>query len=145
MATESVYESLVQMTHRFFWYLDEFRYEDLIAMMREDAVWHRQGRALAGHAQIRAALDERPRSQRIRHVVSNPFIAEQSDDAVRMIAYMIGYRADEGVSKPAPQTIDGPLRFLLLDIRFVRIDGRWWIAEQRATPEFEFRSAQTPR
>ena len=71
--------------------------------MRADAVWHRQGRALAGRAQIRSALDERPRSQRIRHVVSNPFIAEQSDDAVRMIAYMIGYRADEGVSKPAPQ------------------------------------------
>jgi hypothetical protein len=56
-----------------------------------------------------------------------------------MIAYMIGYRADEGVSRPPPQTIDGPLRFLVVETRFVQADGRWWIADQRALPEFEFR------
>jgi hypothetical protein len=139
MATETTFESLVQLTHRFFWCLDEFRYDELLGLMREDAVWHRQGKVLAGRAQIRAALDERPRSQRIRHVVSNPFIAEQSAGAARMIAYMIGYRADDGVSRPPPQTIDGPLRFLVVETRFVQADGRWWIADQRAVPEFEFR------
>jgi hypothetical protein len=145
LATESTFDALVQLTHRFFWCLDEFRYDELQGLMREDAVWHRQGKVLAGRAQIRAALEERPRSQRIRHVVTNPFIAEQSAGTARMIAYMIGYRADEGVSRPAPQTIDGPLRFLLVETRFVHADGRWWIADQRAIPEFEFRNALPAR
>ena len=39
MATETTFESLVQLTHRFFWCLDEFRYDDLLGLMREDAVW----------------------------------------------------------------------------------------------------------
>jgi hypothetical protein len=141
MATESVFESLVQITHRFFWCLDEFRYDELLSMMRPDAVWHRQGQAPQGHAAIRANLDGRPASQRIRHVISNPFIAERGERSAKLIAYMIGYRADEGVRRPPPQTIDGPLRFLVVETDFVEIDGRWWIQVQRATPEFEFRNA----
>lgn len=141
MATESVFESLVQITHRFFWCLDEFRYDDLVSLMREDAVWHRQGKAMQGRAGILAGLEERPRSQRIRHVITNPFILERTEHTAKLVAYMIGYRADEGVRKPAPQTIDGPLRFLLVETDFVHADGRWWIQVQRATPEFEFRNA----
>lgn len=137
----STFEALLQTTHRFFWYLDEFRYDDLVALMLPEATWHRQGKILAGHAQIRAALDERPRSQRIRHVVSNAFIDRMDGDNVaHFICYMIGYRADEGVPKPAPQTIDGPLRLLLVRTRFERRDGQWRLAEQIAAPEFDFRA-----
>jgi hypothetical protein len=140
-APTSVYETLTQLTNRFFWYLDEFRYEELVALMHEDATWHRQGKVLGGRAQILAALAERPRTQRIRHVVTNGFIDRIEGDTAHYIAYMIGYRADEGVVKPAPQTIDGPLRMLLIKSRFERRDGRWLFAEQIAAPEFEFRAA----
>jgi hypothetical protein len=140
MTQETLFETLVQMTHRFHWYLDEFRYHDMIEMMREDCVWHRQGKVLKGREQVLAALNERPVTQRIRHLISNPFIAERKDNSVRLIAYMLGYKADEGVKKPAPQTIDGPLRLLLLDVVFEFSGGRWWIVEQKAIPEFEFRS-----
>lgn len=137
----STYEALVQTTHRFFWYLDEFRYDDLLSLMLPTASWHRQGKVLVGPSQIRAALDDRPRSQRIRHVVSNAFIDRfNGEDEAHFICYMIGYRADEGVPRPAPQTIDGPLRLLLVRTRFQRVQGQWLIAEQIATPEFDFRS-----
>lgn len=137
----SAYEALVQTTHRFFWYLDEFRYDELVAMFLPQGTWHRQGKVLAGPTQILAALNERPRSQRIRHVVSNAFIERmEGDDVAHFICYMIGYRADEGVPKPAPQTIDGPLRLLLVRTRFERHQGVWRIAEQIAAPEFDFRS-----
>ncbi len=139
MSGASTFESLVQITHRFFWCLDEFRYQDILSMMLPDAVWHRQGRALQGHAQILAALNERSNTQRIRHVITNPFVAEESGDSARLIAYMIGYKCDEGVKQAAPQTIDNALRFLLVETHFKRGEGRWLIAQQRGTPEFEFR------
>jgi hypothetical protein len=142
MTQETLFETLVQMTHRFYWCLDEFRYQDMIAMMREDCVWHRQGKVLSGREQVLEALNQRPATQRIRHVITNPFIADRQDNSVRLIAYMIGYKADEGVRKPAPQAIDGPFRMLLLDIVFEYSGGRWWIVEQKGTPEFEFRSAR---
>lgn len=145
MATESAFESLVQITHRFFWCLDEFRYDELVGLMREDAAWHRQGRVLVGRTAILAALDERPRSQRIRHVITNPFVLERTEHTAKLMAYMIGYRADEGVPRPAPQTIDGPLRFLVVETDFVHADGRWWIQVQRGTPEFEFRNASAAK
>jgi len=139
MATESVYESLVQVTHRFFYFLDEFRYDDLVALMTEDAVWHRQGKVLRGREQVLAALAERPRTQRIRHVITNAFVDEDGAGSARLTAYLTAYRADEGVSRPPPQTIDGPFRLLLVDARFVRTEAGWRMAEQRGTPEFEFR------
>jgi hypothetical protein len=145
MSQESLFETLVQITHRFYWCLDEFRYQDMLEMMREDCVWHRQGKVLKGRDQVHAALNERPASQRIRHLITNPFIAERTNNTARLTAYMIGYKADEGVKKPAPQTIDGPLRLLLLDIVFEFSGGRWWIAEQKAVPEFEFRSSTAGR
>jgi hypothetical protein len=139
-APQSVYETLTQLTNRFFWYLDEFRYDELVELMHQDASWHRQGKLLRGRSHMLADLTERPRTQRIRHVVTNGFIDRIEGDTAHFIAYMIGYRADEGVAKPAPQTIDGPLRMLLIKSRFERRDGRWLFAEQIAAPEFEFRA-----
>ncbi len=139
MAPETLFETLVQMTHRFYWYLDEFRYQDMIDMMREDGVWHRQGKVLRGREQVLEALNQRPATQRIRHVLTNPFIVDRRDNSVRMSAYMIAFKADEGVRQPAPQTIEGPSRMLLLDIVFEYSGGRWWIVEQKGVPEFEIR------
>jgi hypothetical protein len=139
MANASAFEACTQLTHFFFHCLDERRYDDLLALMRPDAVWHRQGKRLAGHAQIRAALEERSRTQRIRHVVSNGFVEREDAESADFNAYMIGYRFDDGTVRQPPLPIAGPLRMLLVRMRFVReADGAWRIRETSAIPEFEF-------
>lgn len=137
----SAYPELLQLTNRFYFYLDEFRYQDLAAMMREDGVWHRQGKALKGRAQVLAALEERPRTQRIRHVITNAFLDAESADAASLVAYLTAYKYDDGKPIKGAPTIDGPFRLLLVNKKFTRNAGKWMIAESAGTPEFEFRGA----
>ncbi len=142
MTSESVTDKLAQLTHRFYYYLDERRYADLVAMMKPDAVWHRQGKHPKGHREILAALEERSRTQRIRHVITNSFVDSSGDGSATVKGYMIAYRFDDGTVRQPPLTIDGPLSMLLMTTRFVREDdGKWLIAEQSAEPEFQFRAA----
>jgi len=135
----SAYPELLQITNRFYYYLDEFRYQDLAALMREDGVWHRQGKVLKGRAQVIAALEERPRTQRIRHVITNAFLSEEGDNAADLVAYLTAYKYDDGKPIKGAPTIDGPFRLLLVKKRFARSGGKWLIAESAGTPEFEFR------
>lgn len=141
MTPESSTDTLAQLTYRFFHYLDEHRFADLLGMMKPDAVWHRQGKHLRGHGEILAELESRPSTQRIRHVITNSFIDSASADTATVKAYMVAYRFDDGTVRQPPITIDGPLRMVLLSTRFVREDGgNWLIAEQSAVPEFVFRA-----
>jgi SnoaL-like domain len=132
---------LLQLTNRFFYCLDEFRYQDLVALMTPDASWHRQGKVLRGAADALAALSERPSTMRIRHVITNFFVAEADGDSASTIAYMTAYRHDDGTERPMPRTIPGPFRVLLVKTRFSRQQDGWLIAEQSATSEFEFQPA----
>src|SRR5262245_6467524 len=125
----SAYPELLQITNRFYYYLDEFRYQDLAALMREDGVWHRQGKVLKGRAQVIAALEERPRTQRIRHVITNAFLSEESDSAASLTAYLTAYKYDDGKPIQGAPTIDGPFRLLLVKKRFAKAGGKWMVAE----------------
>jgi hypothetical protein len=137
----SAYPELLQLTNRFYWCLDEFRYQDLAALMREDGVWHRQGKVLKGRAQVLAALEERPRTQRIRHLITNAFLDSESAEAASLVAYLTAYKYDDGKPVQGAPTIDGPFRLLLVKKKFTRSAGKWMIAESASTPEFEFRCA----
>jgi hypothetical protein len=134
----AMFEQLQQLTHRFYYYLDENRYADLVAAFRDDGVWHRQGKALKGHAQILAAMQERPSSMRTRHVITNAFLSETESNSATLIAYMTAYRFDDGSERKPPYPIDGPFRLNLVKIRFVSDRGQWRIAEQWGTPQFDF-------
>ena len=134
----TTYEDLLQLTHRFYYDLDESRYTQLVAAFRDDGVWHRQGKALKGHAQIRAAMDERPRTMRTRHVISNAFLSESDADSATLIAYMTAYRFEDGSERKPPYPIQGAFRLNLVKIRFQRERGEWRMAEQWGTPEFDF-------
>jgi hypothetical protein len=131
-------EELAQLTYRFYYLLDECRYAELVAAFGDDGVWHRQGKRLEGHAQIMAALQGRPRTQRTRHVITNPFVSESDADGATVIAYMTAFRFDDGTMHDPPFQIEGPFRFNLVKIRFAHEGGAWRIAEQWGTPEFEF-------
>lgn len=126
---------LTQELHRFFHHLDEYRYDDMVGMFTEEGVWLRQGQRLHGRAAIRAVLDTRPAGQRIRHVMSNAFIAEQQADRVRLEAYMTAYRHEHPAPGRVP-VIAGPFRLNRVTTWFVPLQGQWLIAEQHMLPEF---------
>lgn len=137
----STFSELQQITHRFYYYLDERRYEDLVDLFRPEALWHRQGKILNGRAQMLAALAERPASQVIRHIITNSFLEHAAENDATLIAYLTAYRYDDGSPQgKRPLTIDGPYRVLLIKKQFVRDNGRWSIAESAGVPEFEFRA-----
>ena len=129
---------LMQPLHYFFWCLDERRYDALVALFAEDGVWYRQGRQLRGHAEILSALEARSATQRIRHVITNAFIAEHVAERVTLRAYMTAYRHDDGKPPPSVPRIAGPLSMSLVTTVFDRSGDDWLITEQTLTPEFEF-------
>ncbi len=122
----------------FFDHLDERRYDALLSLMTQDAIWHRQGQRLQGHAQILAALQQRSNTQRIRHLVTNLLQRSAGADEARLTHYMTALRHDDGAVHAGPVTIAGPLRMSLVTTHLVRVAGAWRIAEQAIATEFEF-------
>ena len=118
--------------------LDEQRYDALLALMAPDAIWHRQGKRLQGHAQILAALRERSATQRIRHLITNLRQRSASDNEAEFSHYMTALRYDDGRSHSGPVTIPGPFRMSLVTTRLVRPAGVWHVAEQAIVTEFDF-------
>ena len=118
--------------------LDERRYGELVSLMTEDAIWHRQGQSLRGHAQILAALAQRSPTQRIRHLVTNLLVRAASADEIHCSHYMTALRYDDGQERRGPLRIDGPFRMSVVTSRLVNHDGTWRVAEQAIATEFEF-------
>ena len=129
---------LTQLLNQFFYCLDEFQYETLIALMEQDALWHRQGKIQRGAAESLAALEQRSRTQQIRHVITNIQVTELSTSEARSVAYMTVYKHDDGVMAPGPRNIQGTSGFLLVSTHFRRHGDRWLVAEMKAVPEFQF-------
>ena len=125
-------------------HLDERRYDALLTLMAPQAVWHRQGQRLQGHAQILAALQQRSDTQRIRYLVTNLLQRWATGDEAQFSHYMTALKFDDG--KPhepygpnaGPVTISGPFRMSLVTTQLVRLDGAWRVAEQAIVTEFEF-------
>ena len=130
-------QELTQLLNAFFYHLDEFQYEALVALMEPDARWHRQGKIQRGAQESLAALEQRSRTQRIRHVITNVQITELDASEAKSVAYMTVYKHDDGVDAPPPRTIAGPAGFLLVSTHFRRHGDRWLVAEMQATPEFQ--------
>lgn len=127
-----------QLAHQLFYYLDEARYADLVALFGATGKWHRQGEILVGPEQIMQALLKRPATQRVRHIVSNSLIESQADDLVRHVCYMTAYRFDDGATHAGPVPISRPFRLSVVRSTMRRTGTGWNIDEMVMTPEFEF-------
>lgn len=120
-----------QQLHAFISHLDNRRYEALAHMFTRDGRWLRQGRWLEGRPAILAALEARPQTMRVRHLLTNILITECTGTEARVDAYMTAYRQLE--DRP-------PELFSINTVATVLRgeDGRWLIAEQQMVREFEF-------
>ena len=119
-------------------HLDEARYDALLALMTPQAVWHRQGQRLQGHAQILAALRQRSPTQRIRHLVSNLLQRSASAGEAQYSHYMTALKFDDGQVRAGPVTISGPFRMSLVTTQLLQLDGAWRVAEQAIVTQFDF-------
>jgi hypothetical protein len=132
----------MQLLHQLFYFLDESKYDQLVSLFEENGVWHRQGEVLSGHGQILRAMEKRPATQRIRHVITNSLIESQHDGVVHAVAYMTAYRFDDGTVHSGPVTIAQPFRLSVVRIAMRQTQGIWKIAELSLQPEFEFAPSQ---
>lgn len=123
---------------RFIDCLDQNRYPELLSLMTDDAVWHRQGRALRGQPEIGAALQARSPTQRVRHLVSNLLQHGGDDESLQISFYMTALRFDDGQPAAGPARIAAPFNMSRVTNRLVRQGARWLIAEQAITTEFVF-------
>lgn len=114
---------------RFFRYLDERRYDALAALLSDDAVWHRQGRELAGPAKVLDALAQRSATLRIVHIMANLMAEELDADRCVMQAYMLVVRHEPGCELAAPAPLDGIESIRTMHVALRRDGSQWLITE----------------
>jgi SnoaL-like domain len=121
-----------------FRHLDDFAYRRLIEHFATDGTWHREGRELAGRETILAALEQRPRNQVVRHVVTNLIVDVESPSRARASGYNTAFRALDTSPADLPVTIAAPLGLWVLDATLARQGDAWLIAELRQAKQFSF-------
>lgn len=127
-----------QILARLFYYLDETRYDDLVALFSPDGVWHRQGKVLKGREEMMAAMRARPGTQVIRHVLTNVLVEAAGADAAEAVSYITTYVHDSGKAEPRPVSIRSPMRIFVAKTKFRRSAGRCEIVEHDLKPQFDF-------
>ncbi|MFM0045590.1 nuclear transport factor 2 family protein [Paraburkholderia sediminicola] len=130
----SVEFALTLLLNRFFVYLDDRKYDELIRLFAANGVWHRQGVTLEGPAKILDALQARPADLTTRHLLTNVVPVVESADSVQAVMYITVF-ADNGPQQPSPLPMALPLQVGVYRARFVLID-EWRIAELRGDPTF---------
>lgn len=118
--------------------LDAFDYPRLIGNFAPDGLWAREGRELVGHAQILAALAQRPRNQVVRHLITNLIVDATSSSEACAGAYNTAYRALDVAAESLPARIDAPLGLWVLDARLACREGVWRITALRQAQQFRF-------
>ena len=133
-STSDYVVQLTQRLHVFFSHLDERRYDALTAMFLPEGRWLRQGRWIEGRVAILQAMQARPASTRVRHIISNVLVTPKDADEMQVEAYITAYRQVEG-QKPHLFSIN------LVSNTFRRRTGEWMLAEQQLIRDFEFEAA----
>ncbi len=129
-------EGPIEALHRFYYYLDERRYEDLAAMVAPDGVWFRQGQELRGPAAVLKALSQRSPEMSIRHVMANGFadIDAQGEAAAQICQTVYKGPAVPGEVPVAP----GPVAVSDVSARLRRTAAGWQVVSLRARRQFNF-------
>lgn len=126
-----------QAIHRFYLALDGGDFDTVAACMAEQGIWHRQGRALQGPAQVRQALADRPAGRTTAHLVQNLVIDVESADSASARYMTLVYRVDAPEVPTGPVPMPPPLSITLHRERLSRSpDGRWLVEEKRGQRRF---------
>jgi len=126
-----------QAIHRFYLALDGGDFDTVAACMAEQGVWHRQGRALRGPAEVRQALADRPAGRTTAHLVQNLVIDLDGPHRAAARYMTLVYRVDAAAVPTGPVPLPPPLSISLHRERLSRAaDGRWLVEEKRGQRRF---------
>ena len=99
-----------QAVMRFYAALDAGDIDGVAGLMAADGVWHRQGKALRGPAEVLAALRERPPGRVTAHLVNNLVIDLDASGQQATARYMLlVFRHDRAQPGDGPVPIAGSL------------------------------------
>jgi hypothetical protein len=97
------------------------------------------GKRFAGRAAVRKRLDEQPRDQVSRHVITNLLVEPIDENRARGFCYLTLYRATRG-DGTAPLPSAAPFVIGHYEDEFARSGGHWRFAARRLT--FAFRRGE---
>ncbi len=122
--------------------LDSADFEGVANSFADDGVWHRQGKQLAGPAGVRAAMTERPKSARTRHLITNALVDAVDENNAEMQFYLTVYHhtaepADAPPPAPAPMNV--PLTVALAKASLRKNASGWKIHELNSADTFRRR------
>lgn len=116
----------------FFRYLDECRYDALVALLAPDAIWRRQGKVLKGPQQVRQALQQRSQTMTIAHIITNLVFDDCDTRYCSIRGYMQVYRHESGEPIQRPCPLRGVESIRNIQIRMMLVADGWQIAELSA-------------
>ena len=112
--------------------LDASDYDGLTACFAEDGAWTRQGKALNGRSEIRAALMIRPAKLRTIHIVNNVAITHSSDQIASFKFYLTVYRQESSALPPYP--VPMPAAVGLCKAQFGQDGNEWRLTSLETGP-----------
>lgn len=124
---------------RFFAALDEGRLNDVAAAMADDGVWHRQGGALRGPAEVLQALEARPPGRVTAHLVQNLVVDLDDAQNARVRYLVLTYRHDfpDGAAAAATAApLGAPYSIAAYDDRLRWAANAWRTGERRSRNVF---------
>lgn len=113
-----------QQVLKFYRYLDEKRYDDLVELFAEDGAWVRLNVELTGKERIREAMRERD-DWLTAHLVTNISVDIINENRVETTQYITLYRHEGWDESRGPAPVVLPLGVLRHRDQLVRIDDEW--------------------
>lgn len=120
--------------------LDSNDYDDVANSFTDDGVWHRQGKQLAGPAGVRAAMAERPKSARTRHLITNALVNAVDENNATIQFYLTVYHhTADPADAPPPAPMNMPLTVALSKASLRKGPSGWKIRELKSADTFRRR------
>ena len=117
--------------------LDSADFEGVASGFAEDGVWHRQGKQLVGPAGVRAAMADRPKSARTRHLITNALVEAVDDTNAEIQFYLTVYHhTAEPADAPPPAPMNVPLTVALSKASLRKGPSGWKIRELKSADTF---------
>jgi hypothetical protein len=117
--------------------LDAMNYAAVAEGFAADGVWHRQGKELKGPGMVSAAMAERPKGARTRHIVTNVLATVKSESEVAIDFYMTVFSHNGEADAPLPAPMNVPNSVGLAHATVRRDSGQWKIVSLRSAATFQ--------
>lgn len=124
-----------RMARHFYWLLDRFESDRILAKVSGDCQWVRAGVAHVGPDAMRKIMDARPRDALGRHLVCNAVSKMTAADEME-VTFDLVYQAAPKSAEPGGPTVPSPAKLLSGLDRYRREDGEWYLTFKEVLPLF---------